>query len=511
VGLCQEAKVATSLRIDPQEKEGKIEVSLRLVDAPNIVLASGSTDSAKDSKPVPTTWKAFATSEESKCAWLVVIDNSNPARQRTVDACLSEVRQLVSKLPASDPIMLATLARDFVVISPFESKEAERDTALGAVKTDGESSLATLIYQNLRQAMVEHLGKRNEPRKAIVLLTDGKDETPGGPEAIRSRRDELIAKAKELEVMIHTIGFAERASEANWFADLKEISMETEGLHLAAEVATRQLPPDAWATLQGVTRGGGTAILDVSGLEQPTPVKLELETADGSRAVVTVPAADVAKALVTKEPPKAADPTTPNPESGSTPSMDKEGLPVPDSAEGQDTSEADPTPEKTVAPPWLWWAVGGVVALLLVIILVVLSRRRAAADARSAEALREAEQARILNEMLTQQEADPGTVIVAPVALAYLEMCDADQTRHPVTVTNLRIGRGQHNDLVLRNDSVSGNHCTLTRNRQGEWVLTDLKSGNGVIVNGAQVKEAVLRQGDVIELGDLKMRFLLSR
>jgi hypothetical protein len=191
--------------------------------------------------------------------------------------------------------------------------------------------------------------------------------------------------------------------------------------------------------------------------------------------------------------------------------MDKEGSPVPDSAEGQDTSEADPTPEKTVAPPWLWWAVGGVVALLLVIILVVLSRKRAAADARSAEALREAEQARILNEMLTQQEADPGTVIVAPVALAYLEMCDADQTWHPVTVTNLRIGRGQHNDLVLRNDSVSGNHCTLTRNRQGEWVLTDLKSGNGVIVNGSQVKEAVLRQGDVIELGDLKMRFLLSR
>jgi hypothetical protein len=512
LGICQDAKVASSLQIRPQAKERKIEVSLRLVDAHNIVSASGSTDSATGSKAVPTKWSGFATGTKSKCAWLVVIDNSNPARQRTVDACLQEVRQLVSKLPDSDPVMIATLARDFVVISPFEAKADERDAALGVVKTDGESSLATLIYQNLRQAMTEHLGKRDEPRKAVVLLTDGKDETPGGPEAIRSRRDELIAKAKELKVMIHTIGFAERASEANWFADLKEVSIETEGLHLAAEVATRKLPPDTWTTLEGVTRGGGTAVLDVSGLEKPTPVKLELRTAEGRRAVVVIPLAQVDKALPPKETPKTGAAVTPTPDGGPAPAEGEESPPLADPTEAPESETTDvPTEvEKEATPPWFWWAVGGGVALLLVILLVVFLRKRAADDARRADALREAEQARILEEMLSHEHTAPDQVVVEPVALAYLEMCDANQTRHPVAVTNLRIGRGQHNDLVLRNDSVSGNHCTLTRNRQGEWVLTDLKSGNGVIVNGVQVKEAVLRQGDVIELGDLKMRFLLN-
>jgi pSer/pThr/pTyr-binding forkhead associated (FHA) protein len=88
-------------------------------------------------------------------------------------------------------------------------------------------------------------------------------------------------------------------------------------------------------------------------------------------------------------------------------------------------------------------------------------------------------------------------------------MCDAQQTRHPVRIPNLKIGRGQHNDFVLRNDSISGNHCVLDCNREGEWSITDLNSGNGVVLNGTQVRQATLRQGDTIELGELKMRFLL--
>jgi len=88
-------------------------------------------------------------------------------------------------------------------------------------------------------------------------------------------------------------------------------------------------------------------------------------------------------------------------------------------------------------------------------------------------------------------------------------MCDAEQTRYPVTLTNMKIGRGQHNDLVLRNDSISGNHCVLQQNREGKWIITDQASGNGVVVNGERVQQTALRHGDIVELGDLKMRFLL--
>jgi pSer/pThr/pTyr-binding forkhead associated (FHA) protein len=78
-----------------------------------------------------------------------------------------------------------------------------------------------------------------------------------------------------------------------------------------------------------------------------------------------------------------------------------------------------------------------------------------------------------------------------------------------VRIPSLKIGRGQHNDFVLRNDSISGNHCVLNSNRDGQWSVTDLNSGNGVVLNGESVQQAELRHGDTIELGELKMRFLL--
>jgi hypothetical protein len=162
----------------------------------------------------------------------------------------------------------------------------------------------------------------------------------------------------------------------------------------------------------------------------------------------------------------------------------------------------------------LWIGVGSgvlVVLLLAAILMVRASRKRAAEEARIAEEARQAEEARADQEARradAARRAEETKKTEAP-PLAWLEMCDAQQTRHPVRIPNLKIGRGQHNDFVLRNDSISGNHCVLDRNREGEWSITDLNSGNGVVINGTLIKQAALRQGDTIELGELKMRFLL--
>lgn len=155
----------------------------------------------------------------------------------------------------------------------------------------------------------------------------------------------------------------------------------------------------------------------------------------------------------------------------------------------------------------------GLVVLLAVVVLMVrASRKRSADEARLAEEtrmaeeelaaheIRRAEETRRLAEEKKKTEAQP---------LAWLEMCDARQTRHPVRIPSLKIGRGRHNDFVLRDDSISGNHCVLNRTRENEWCITDLSSGNGVILNGERVTQAAPRHGDLIELGDLKMRFLL--
>ena len=55
---------------------------------------------------------------------------------------------------------------------------------------------------------------------------------------------------------------------------------------------------------------------------------------------------------------------------------------------------------------------------------------------------------------------------------------------------------------------VSRRHAVITC-REGEVVLLDDRSMNGVHVNGERVGQATLRDGDAIALGDVEMRFLV--
>ncbi|HEY4221858.1 MAG TPA: FHA domain-containing protein, partial [Myxococcota bacterium] len=69
------------------------------------------------------------------------------------------------------------------------------------------------------------------------------------------------------------------------------------------------------------------------------------------------------------------------------------------------------------------------------------------------------------------------------------------------------IGRTEDNDITIEHKSVSRNHAKVVR--EGDRVrILDLKSANGVLVNNEEVEAAVLRSGDVVELGRVKLRFV---
>lgn len=73
--------------------------------------------------------------------------------------------------------------------------------------------------------------------------------------------------------------------------------------------------------------------------------------------------------------------------------------------------------------------------------------------------------------------------------------------------SELKIGRTDDNDIAIDHRSISRNHCKVVR-EDGAWKVIDLKSANGVKINGEQYAESTLKPGDVLELGHLKFRFL---
>lgn len=103
--------------------------------------------------------------------------------------------------------------------------------------------------------------------------------------------------------------------------------------------------------------------------------------------------------------------------------------------------------------------------------------------------------------LLPQVEVPP---VPAPAPRAAApEIIFNDQT-YAVLRSPTRLGRLPDNDIVLSDKRVSRHHAEVVQ-RDGRWVVRDTGSTNGTAVNGKVLKEAVLREGDIISLGGLEI------
>jgi transcriptional regulator with GAF, ATPase, and Fis domain len=68
-----------------------------------------------------------------------------------------------------------------------------------------------------------------------------------------------------------------------------------------------------------------------------------------------------------------------------------------------------------------------------------------------------------------------------------------------------RIGKDPSNDLVLVDSTVSREHCEITRDGRG-YLLRDLDSTNGTLLDGAEIREGYLSAGAVISVGRIELK-----
>lgn len=77
---------------------------------------------------------------------------------------------------------------------------------------------------------------------------------------------------------------------------------------------------------------------------------------------------------------------------------------------------------------------------------------------------------------------------------------------YPLAKDVLTIGRLDTGDIVLSDPGVSRKHAEVRREGD-EWVVVDLSSTNGTIVNGQPVRRHRLATGDRIEVGETTIEF----
>jgi len=80
----------------------------------------------------------------------------------------------------------------------------------------------------------------------------------------------------------------------------------------------------------------------------------------------------------------------------------------------------------------------------------------------------------------------------------------------PCARSPLMIGRSAENDLVLDHVSVAQTHARLLREPSGEWQIVHLDASNDMLVNGEAFGKARLSDGDLLQLGEVKLKFVAS-
>lgn len=74
----------------------------------------------------------------------------------------------------------------------------------------------------------------------------------------------------------------------------------------------------------------------------------------------------------------------------------------------------------------------------------------------------------------------------------------------------VNVGRMNDNDLTVDDPYVSRYHVQLRR-RGGDYLLFDINSSRGTLVNGVRVREHTLRSGDVIDIGRSRLIYMDDR
>lgn len=383
-------------------------------------------------------------------ALLVLVDTSDPARAAAIHAAIKHSEAVFAAAPAHVQLGLSRFDTDLHTLAPIGADRASLHAAAAALAAEGHT---TELYRNVGAAL-RVLAKSSATRKVLLLLSDGLAED------LAYHHDDVIAVARAENIIIDTIGYPRSVAQSVALQTLRRLSEDSGGHFLASRWPAFELPAGAVARMFERLDSGGHLRFDLApllahGAAGALDLSLSLQTAEQRLAVsqaVLLPAAAARVRVATHAVPRPVAITP-------------------------------PARDATLAQAWPW--LGGLAALSLVMLAAVLALygrvRRSA----------------------------PAALAMPTKALAWLLLAEAPYTRYAIERTPWRIGRGRNADFSLADHSVSRLHAEVRNDAQGALTLHDLASLNGVFVNDTRIETVQLRDGDIVDVGDVRLRFTL--
>lgn len=474
-------------------------------------VAIGEVKATANGEPLPVQYAAFGSNDDDKAAILFLIDKSDPKRARSIEAVKALTLRLVEKADPHTKCAVYAFDAGLALVADFGATPKDVAAGLKKVKAVG---LATELYRNTIEA-VALLEKMPVKRRALILFSDGKAEDT------TYTLEQAVAAANAARVNICGVGYAETPQSTIYLQSLRRLAAETGGSFAEADLHTRRVPAEFEQAFYPRMESGGCATIDLSGNKSAKQIEITVHIEGHAPYQQTFTLSKLA-------PPPEAPPTpAPVPTANDEKVTEVEGKVEAMAKKMEEVAKqvaAVPTKVEEVAKKTEEVRKAEETAKAKE---AANKAKLAAAKAQAAEELRVRKEKRtriilailgglaillVLGLFLYQrrQRALAAAAAANAPVFARLQVLDGDGTEYPMRTTALRVGRGKDNDLALKNDSVSRHHAEIHRTREGVFTITELKAGNGVLVNGTPVEKATLKSEDVIELGEVRVRFLVA-
>ena len=421
-------------------------------------------------------------------AYVFVIDTSESIEPARFDNIRAAIEQWVQDSGARDRVAIIHFAEKVEVLSDFTDG---KDKTLAAAHRLASGGKRSLIYQALKDA-IELCSRRDTglpTRRAIVIVTDGKDEGSG------LNADDVIQQASDAHVPVNSIGYSNlpAAERRQYLDELHRISEKSGGVY--AEVTGSGLTAAFPAMEKAIRRAFVATFTCPDCAADSKKYRFEMGLQAGTRVF-----SDGFDVMMIAAPPPPATAATPG--------------------------ARKPAPGKPawwIRPWWVYAAAGGVVVALIVGLLLW----RRSVRIRREQARRAAELSRPLvlpGLGATAPRPDPQVNIVTkpsgpfvhlqltvvrgknPGATSELKIESGPAARNG-SGAKLLIGRKPGCDLSLSGDeTVSSEHCEIAWSNN-RLVVRDLHSSNGTLVNGIAIAgDQPIENGDRLGIGRTEYR-----
>lgn len=393
-------------------------------------------------------------------AVMFLVDVSDAERPVAPVTARDHLLALLDAAPAHQHFGLASFANEVEIHAPLALGTDRIRNALGELTPGGESAE---LYRSVLEA-VRLLGHYPAQRRALFLLSDGLADDSA------YFHDDVVDAARQYEVAIYGIGYLKSPALSSALERLRRLSEDTGGLYVTAEPGS-PLPQNFAARAFAQLVSGGRFVLDLStALADSVPLPSESILELHWRGAMSSASAHLPLHLSAPAKATTLRPASPPPGPVATSTVRRPAV----------------RQQSWISRNWPWLAVG--VAVLLVAGLAAWLLRRYPRDSR-------------------REPAWAKTLELNARSFAYLEIQDELHTRHPVSGETFRIGRHADNELMVADASISRFHAEIRHELNSRYVIRDLESLNGVYVNGRKARTAILSNGDLIELGDITLKF----